>query len=90
MTKKKSENSFINNFSMEDVSNLEHGKYTIQVGPDFLNYNGKMAFDLDRAQMLYNKALDGLYELVQNGTEEEREEAYAYILMINIRPLRIH
>ncbi len=91
MSKKKQEKSPYGEHSIEDVYSAEAGFYYIQLGADiFVSEEGKMAFDKERVDYLFDTIRDGLNDMKENGTAEEKLDAEQCLLMFRIFPLRIH
>lgn len=91
MSKKKQEKSPYGEHSVEDVNSAEAGFYYIQLGADiFVSEEGKMAFDKERTDYFFSTIWDGLNDMKENGSAEEKFDAEQCFLMFRIFPLRIH
>ncbi len=90
MSEKVSKKSPYKNYSVEDIAATEFGTYVIQVGDDLFSYNGKMGFNLQRAEMFYDDIIAGLHDMKKNGSKTEKEDAVKCLLLLKIFPLRIH
>jgi hypothetical protein len=90
VSNKKTEKSPYVKYSIQDVAAAEAGHYVIQVGSDLFSYNGKMAFNRDRADKLYADILAGLNDMKENGSDLEKEDASKCLVTLMIHPLRIH
>jgi hypothetical protein len=78
-------------YSEEDIAATEFGTFVIQVGDDlFSTPNGKMAFNLQRAEMFYEDILGSLHAMKKEGNDIEREDAEKCLLLLRIMPLKIH
>lgn len=78
------------NYTDEEIVATETGHYVIQVGGDFYEHHGKMAFSKERAEQLYEHVIAGLMDLRMHGTDEEFNDATGCLLNLRILPLRIH
>lgn len=88
---KKLDKSFHNGYSIEEVMAVETGKYVIQVGSDLLtSETGKMAFDKDRADQLFDQVLIGLNDMKKSNNQEEKDDALHCLQHLRMYPLRIH
>ena len=88
---KKIDSSFQNGYSIEEVMAVEAGKYVIQVGNDLLtSETGKMAFDKDRADELYEQVLIGLKDMKKSNNQQEKDDALYCLKHLRMFPLRIH
>lgn len=91
MSKKKSEKNPYGQHSVEDVNAAEAGFYYIQLGGDiFQSEEGKMAFDKERVDFYFSEIWNGLEDMKENGTAEEKSDASQCLLNLKIFPLRIH
>lgn len=90
MAKKKTEKSPYGKFSIQDVAEAEAGHFVIQVGADLFSYNDKMAFNKERTEKFFEDILNGLNDMKENGSKEEREDALKCLINLRIYPLRIH
>lgn len=91
MSDKKSERNPYKSHSIEEVMQAETGSYYIQIGTGlFESENGKLAFTKERADDFYMAAWEGLKDMKQNGSPQERREAEECLLNFRIIPLRFH
>lgn len=87
----KKEKSPYGEHTVEDVLKAEAGNYYIQLGDDmFISESGKLAFRKEKAEFFYDRIMEGLRDMKDNGSEEEKEDAHQMLLHIRIYPLRIH
>ena len=90
MDKKDVKNPY-SDYTIEQIMEVEQGKYVIQIGSDFLsNENGKMAFEKELAEELYDSVLSGLNEMKESKDENDRAEAINSLNTLRLIPLRIH
>lgn len=88
---KKEDRSPFHPFSEEEVQAAENGTYYIQLDNDiFSSENGKMAFNKERAEFLYQQIWDGLIELKKNGDMSQKDDAVRCLTNLRMYPLRIH
>lgn len=87
---KKKEKSPYKNFTLEEVMTAESNSYVIQIGEDFFSYEGDYTFSKNGAEHYYDQILNGLNDLLENGDETEKEDAFKSLLLLKVYPLRIH
>ena len=91
MSSKKREKSPYGEISVKEVMKAEDNTFYIQLGDDmFCSESGKLAFKKDKAEFFYDRIMEGLRDMRNNGSEEEKEDAHMMLLHIRIYPLRIH
>jgi hypothetical protein len=78
------------NYTEEEILATEKGIFVIQIGADLFSHNGKMGFTKDRAEQFYDNIVMGLEDLRENGTDIEKEDAFACLCNLRIMPLKIH
>lgn len=89
MSEKSTKSPYLN-YSEAEIAATEYGIYVIQVGGDFFSSNGKMGFTKERAEMFFDNVVNGLNDLVNNGTDQEVADATTCLCNLRIMPLRIH
>ena len=87
---KKDPKSPYGQYSEEEVMQVEAGHYFIQVGADIFSHDGKMAFNRDRAESIYDNIFDDLTAMKENGTDKQKEDAESCLLFLRIHPMRVH
>lgn len=76
-------------FTLEEALNAESNAYTIQVGDDFVLYNGEFAFSKKQTAALYNQIKNELVAKFYSKNIKERVFARQCLLNFRILPLRI-
>lgn len=89
MPKKKQSDSPYVGRTLQDVENLEKDAFVIQVGADVFMDQGFWAFDAENTEFYYGQILNGLNEMKEKGTENEKEDAIKCLLLLKSFPLRL-
>jgi hypothetical protein len=89
MTKNKLKNPYLN-FTLDELARAESCCYAIQLGNDFYSHNDQCVFKKSQIIRHYNKILDELVYLLNNGSEKEKKKARFYIERFHVHPLRVH
>lgn len=85
------ENNPYKNHTLEDVRKAESNYFYIQLGHDVLtSENGKMAFNKQKAELLFEKTKAGLYEMLDSGSDDEATQAFFALQNLRLIPLRIN
>lgn len=77
-------------FTLEQVERAEATSFVIQVGEEFFNEDDiYYAFPKEKAEHYLEVAKEGLYIMMKEGSEQERQAAFRSLCDIRILPLRI-
>lgn len=82
-------NPFIS-YTLDQVRNAEASLYVIQVGNDLYCHGKSHSYSKRTAQRYFNKILSSLIYTVENGTDDEKDDALRFIRTLRIMPLRIN
>jgi hypothetical protein len=77
-------------YTKEQIEAAEASMHVILMGNDFFSYNGRYVFTKDKAEYFLNQVNDGLLEIMETGSESEKEEAIICLAGLKILPFRIH
>lgn len=76
--------------TFDQISQLEHAAWVIQIGTEYMVHEGAIAFNKDEAIGLYGKLRLGLSHVIESGKPAERKKAINDISNLKVVPLRIH
>jgi hypothetical protein len=77
-------------YTLDEIREAEATAYVIQVGSDMFRYKGNYTFSYKSAVYFRNKILDNLMDLINNGDQDQKDNAFRVLKSLQILPLRIH
>lgn len=77
-------------YSLKQVSKMENKYFCLHFGGDFILENGEYLFTKSEAFKIYNKTLQDLLGIIEDGCEKDKKYALDLIAGLSVKSVRLH